>query len=49
MTFNEICRETVDDALTQIPDEIRKGTNEEVEEFLLSGWLYSQFKKHNHA
>ena len=49
MTYNEICRETIDDALTQIPDEIRKGSNEEVEEFLLSGWLYSQFKKHNHA
>ena len=49
MTYLEICRETIEDALEQIPEEIKKGNAEEVENFLVPDWLYGLFKQHNHS
>ncbi len=47
MTYNEICKDTIKEALETIPEEIKKGTSEEVEEFLCQDWLFRLFKKHN--
>ena len=48
-TYHEICKETIEDALEQMPPEIRKGNAEEVEDFLIEGWLFSLFNEHNNT
>lgn len=39
MTYHEICKETDEDALEQIPVEINKSSPKEVEDLFLSGWF----------
>lgn len=46
-TYHEICKETIKDAMEQMPLEIRRGNAEEVENFLIDGWLFSLLIRHN--
>ncbi len=45
-TYNEICKETIEDAMQNLPEDITKWSEEEVKDFLFE-WLYRIFCQHN--
>lgn len=48
-TYHEICKETIEDALEKMPADIKKGSPEDVEDFLFSGWFSDLFRQHNNS
>lgn len=47
-TYHEICRETVEDALKDFPEDVKKWEPEHIEMFL-RGYLYDAFCEHNNT
>ena len=47
-TYNEICKETIEDTMQNLPNDITKWSEEEVETYLYET-LFTIFMKHNNS
>lgn len=47
-TYNEVCKETIEEAMGNLPSDITKWSEEEVEIYLEKE-LFALFKKHNNS
>lgn len=47
LTYNEVCKDTINEAIEIMPDDIKKCDEETIVRFLDSEWLFNIFIKHN--
>lgn len=47
LTYNEVCKDTINEAIKIMPNDVKKGDEETIVRFLDSEWLFNIFIKHN--
>ena len=46
-TYHEVCREVIEEAVKEMPKDVKKGSEEDIKNFCKEDWLYRLFIKIN--